>query len=83
MERFTASERMPDEHEKLQVVGGLAALGNTESMSLNEKAYQLIRLDILTFRLKPGEKTSEQLLAGPRPPRPPEESLRIQLGAGR
>ena len=54
---------MPDEHEKLQVIGGLAALGDTESMSLNEKAYQLIRLDILTFRLKPGEKTSEQLLA--------------------
>ena len=54
---------MPDEHEKLRVVGGLAALGDTESMSLNEKAYQLIRLDILTFRLKPGEKTSEQLLA--------------------
>ena len=54
---------MPDEHEKLEVVGGLAALGDTQSMSLNEKAYQLIRLDILTFRLKPGEKTSEQLLA--------------------
>ena len=54
---------MPDEREKLQVIAGLAALGDTESMSLNEKAYQLIRLDILTFRLKPGEKTSEQLLA--------------------
>src|ERR1700727_1237292 len=54
---------MPDEHEKLQVIAGLAALGDTESMSLNEKAYQLIRLDILTFRLKPGEKTSERLLA--------------------
>jgi DNA-binding GntR family transcriptional regulator len=28
----------------------------------NERAYELIRLDILTFRLRPGEKTSERLL---------------------
>jgi DNA-binding GntR family transcriptional regulator len=34
-----------------------------ESLTLNEKAYDLIRLEILTFRLTPGERTSERLLA--------------------
>jgi DNA-binding GntR family transcriptional regulator len=33
------------------------------SLPLQEQAYELIRLDILTFKLKPGEKTSERLLA--------------------
>jgi len=32
-------------------------------VTLGERAYELIRLDILTFRLRPGEKTSERLLA--------------------
>ncbi len=34
-----------------------------ESLTLNEQAYELIRLDILTFRLRPGERTSERMLA--------------------
>jgi DNA-binding GntR family transcriptional regulator len=33
-----------------------------EPVTLNERGYELIRLDILTFRLRPGEKTSERLL---------------------
>jgi len=31
-------------------------------VTLNERAYELIRLDILTFQLRPGEKTSERQL---------------------
>jgi DNA-binding GntR family transcriptional regulator len=48
---------------KLRVVDGSVGLDGTESLPLKEQAYELIRLDILTFRLKPGEKTSERLLA--------------------
>ena len=33
-----------------------------EPVTQAERAYELIRLDILTFRLRPGEKTSERLL---------------------
>jgi GntR family transcriptional regulator, rspAB operon transcriptional repressor len=32
-------------------------------VTLNERAYELLRLEILTFRLRPGEKISERLLA--------------------
>lgn len=34
-----------------------------QTLTLNEQAYERIRLDILTFRLRPGEKTSERQLA--------------------
>jgi DNA-binding GntR family transcriptional regulator len=54
---------MPDVHAKLRVIGGSLGLDDAESLPLNERAYELIRLDILTFRLKPGEKTSERSLA--------------------
>ena len=53
---------MPRAHPKLRVTGGLVGLDDAESLPLNERAYELIRLDILTFRLKPGEKTSERAL---------------------
>lgn len=33
-----------------------------EPVTLSERAYELIRLDILTFRLRPGEKISERQL---------------------
>src|ERR1700722_16150037 len=32
-------------------------------VTLNDRAYELLRLEILTFRLRPGERTSERLLA--------------------
>jgi DNA-binding GntR family transcriptional regulator len=54
---------MPGVHPKLRVVDGLVGIDGAESLPLKERAYELIRLDILTFRLKPGEKTSERLLA--------------------
>jgi len=54
---------MPNQDTKLRVVNGSVGLEGVESLPLNERAYELIRLDILTFRLKPGEKTSERLLA--------------------
>ena len=54
---------MPGLHPKLRVVDGSVGLDGAESLPLKERAYELIRLDILTFRLKPGEKTSERLLA--------------------
>jgi DNA-binding GntR family transcriptional regulator len=54
---------MPRVHPKLRVVDGSVGLDGAESLPLQERAYELIRLDILTFRLKPGEKTSERLLA--------------------
>jgi DNA-binding GntR family transcriptional regulator len=54
---------MPGIHPKLRVTEGSVGIEGAESLPLMEKAYQLIRLDILTFRLKPGEKTSERLLA--------------------
>lgn len=55
---------MPGAHPKLRVTDGLVGLDGAESLPLNERAYELIRLDILTFRLKPGEKTSERALDG-------------------
>jgi DNA-binding GntR family transcriptional regulator len=54
---------MPGVHPKLRVVDGLVGIDGAESLPLKERAYELIRLDILTFRLKPGEKTSERQLA--------------------
>ena len=39
-----------------------AKVREAEPVTLAERAYELIRLDILTFRLRPGEKTSERLL---------------------
>jgi DNA-binding GntR family transcriptional regulator len=54
---------MPGAHAKLRVIGGSLGLDGAESLPLKERAYELMRLDILTFRLKPGEKTSERLLA--------------------
>jgi DNA-binding GntR family transcriptional regulator len=56
-------DKMTDVPPKLAVVGGSVALDGADSLPLNERAYELIRLDILMFRLKPGEKTSERLLA--------------------
>ncbi|SRR5581483_2201096 len=50
-------------HPTLRVVDGSIGIDGAESLSLNDRAYELIRLDVLTFRLKPGEKTSERLLA--------------------
>jgi DNA-binding GntR family transcriptional regulator len=54
---------MPGVHPKLRVIDGSVGLDGAESLPLKERAYELMRLDILTFRLKPGEKTSERLLA--------------------
>jgi DNA-binding GntR family transcriptional regulator len=54
---------MPGVHPKLRVVDGAVGLDGAESLPLKERAYELMRLDILTFRLKPGEKTSERSLA--------------------
>jgi DNA-binding GntR family transcriptional regulator len=54
---------MDDTPLKLRVVDGSVGLAGAESLPLKEQAYELIRLDILTFRLKPGERTSERLLA--------------------
>ena len=54
---------MADAPSKLRIVDGAVGVAGVDSLPLNERAYELIRLDILTFRLKPGEKTSERLLA--------------------
>jgi DNA-binding GntR family transcriptional regulator len=51
------------EEARLRVVTHSAAIDDEESLPLNDRAYELIRLDILTFRLRPGEKTSERSLA--------------------
>jgi DNA-binding GntR family transcriptional regulator len=53
---------MPRAHPKLRVTDGSVGLVGAESLPRYERAYELIRLDILTFRLKPGEKTSERAL---------------------
>lgn len=46
-------------------------LDDADSSRLTDRAYELIRFDILTFGLKPGERTSERSLAE-----------RYQLGVG-
>jgi DNA-binding GntR family transcriptional regulator len=53
---------MPGARTKLRVTDGLVGLEGADSLPRNETAYELIPLDILTFRLKPGERTSERLL---------------------
>ena len=54
---------LPDLYPKLRVLDGAVLLDDAESLPLTERAYELIRLDILTFRLKPGERTSERSLS--------------------
>jgi DNA-binding GntR family transcriptional regulator len=54
---------MSETPPKLRVVDGTLGLAGGESLSLQARAYELIRLDILTFRLRPGERTSERSLA--------------------
>jgi DNA-binding GntR family transcriptional regulator len=49
-------------YPKLRVTNGSVGLDDAESLPRSEQAYELIRLDVLTFRLKPGEKTSERAL---------------------
>jgi DNA-binding GntR family transcriptional regulator len=58
----TERKRMTSAYPKLRVTDGSVGLDGAESLPLNERAYELIRLDVLTFRLKPGEKTSERAL---------------------
>jgi DNA-binding GntR family transcriptional regulator len=53
---------MPRAHPKLRATAGSVGLDGAESLLRSERAYELIRLDVLTFRLKPGEKTSERAL---------------------
>ena len=54
---------MTDDYPRLRVIDGSIAVDGAESLPLKERAYELMRLDILTFRLKPGEKTSERGLS--------------------
>jgi len=54
---------MPDLYPKLRVLDGAVLLDDAESLPLTDRAYELIRLDILTFRLRPGERTSERSLS--------------------
>jgi DNA-binding GntR family transcriptional regulator len=54
---------LPDPYPKLRVLHGAVRLDDAESLPLTERAYELIRLDILTFRLKPGERVSERSLS--------------------
>lgn len=44
-------------------VPGAQGRDGAESPTLNDRAYETLRLDILTFRLRPGERTSERQLA--------------------
>lgn len=57
------TSKMAEIPSKLRIVDGAVGLDGADALPLNERAYELIRLDILTFRLKPGERTSERLLA--------------------
>lgn len=54
---------MPVTPPTMQVIDGSVGIADAKSLPLKERAYELIRLDILTFRLRPGEKISERLLA--------------------
>jgi DNA-binding GntR family transcriptional regulator len=56
-------DRLPVLYPKLRVLDGAVLLDDAESLPLTDRAYELIRLDILTFRLKPGERTSERSLS--------------------
>jgi GntR family transcriptional regulator, rspAB operon transcriptional repressor len=51
-----------DDRSKLRLAPANAEPERAEPLTLNEQAYELLRLDILTFQLRPGEKTSERLL---------------------
>jgi DNA-binding GntR family transcriptional regulator len=55
-------KKPPRAHPKLRLTDGSVGLDGAESLPRSERAYELIRLDVLTFRLKPGEKTSERAL---------------------
>jgi DNA-binding GntR family transcriptional regulator len=55
---------MRDGRAKLRLAHGVAAPHGAAPVTLNDRAYELLRLEILTFRLRPGEKISERLLAG-------------------
>ena len=46
-----------------RVSRGAAAPRGSAPATLNDRAYELLRLEILTFQLRPGERTSERLLA--------------------
>ena len=54
---------MRNARAKMRLAHAAAELQGAEPVTLGERAYELIRLDILTFRLRPGEKTSERLLS--------------------
>lgn len=55
--------QLADLNPKLRVLDGAVQLDDADSLLLTDRAYELIRLDILTFRLRPGERTSERSLA--------------------
>ena len=56
---------MPGAHiQSCESRKGRCGLDDAESLPLNERAYELIRLDILTLPLKPGEKTLRALVGG-------------------
>lgn len=63
MSTFTQDAQLPDLYPKLRVLDGAVLLDDAESLPLTDRAYELIRLDILTFRLKPGERISERALS--------------------
>ena len=48
---------------KPRLAHGIAERRAAAPVTLNDRAYELLRLEILTFRLRPGERTSERLLA--------------------
>jgi DNA-binding GntR family transcriptional regulator len=52
-----------DVQAKLRLAHGAAEARDTAPITLNDRAYELLRLEILTFSLRPGEKTSERVLA--------------------
>lgn len=54
---------MRNARAKMRLARAAAEPQGAQPVTLGERAYELIRLDILTFRLRPGEKTSERLLS--------------------
>src|ERR1700734_295314 len=53
---------------------GIAGRRAAAPVTLNDRAYELLRLEILTFKLRPGERTSERQLAA---------RYRLGMAAGR
>jgi DNA-binding GntR family transcriptional regulator len=53
---------MPNARAKVRLAHATEEPPGGAPVTLNERAYELIRLDILTFQLRPGEKTSERQL---------------------